>query len=223
MTLNKTLFFRWLRDLRLWLHEARVIIVGGLVAFVVLAFGFCPAWYGVDSFRIGGWFLQIAGILLALDSLRDLRVYFGHPPLRTALWAWFKRMPRCRRSAIMDMKAGSLNLSGMRAKLDLWATDKPEESLENRVELILRNLEYLREDQQEHSQSLERIKIALHEQETETAKKRELLERDIRADLESLHTGDFLRAFVGIFWLAVGTSMSSLAPELAQLGYCLLS
>jgi len=54
-----------------------------------------------------------------------------------------------------------------------------------------------------------------HEQhKNKVAEQTKRLEEDIRYELETLHTSDLLTSLIGLVWLTVGITMSTMAPEL---------
>ena len=211
MKLIKRLF-AWLKRFWNWLGEGKAVFIGLLVLVPVL---FYPdTWRSEDSIRIAGYLLQIAGMILAIIGLLNIRKHFGLEPLWQVLVDWLKRFPKWRRDLGIVAEKGEVDLVGFNSHFDAWAPDMPEQPIEKRIEEIVNNLEQLRAGQREHHSLLVTMRSNLEKHKIIVAEENEKTKMEIQEDLETLHTGGIITALAGLVWLTVGISMSTMDEEL---------
>lgn len=186
--------------------------------FVILAavlLGFVT-WRSEDGIRVAGYGLQLMGMIFAVRGLLAVREHFGLPLLRHLLLRWVKRFPKWRRSVVTGAGTAHIAMTGMKARAEVWTPDDPEKPIEQRVDGIIRNLDRIRIEQSEHAQLIDELKDAHEEHKHKLAEDNRTMKEDILSDLESLHTNDIITSLVGLVWLTIGITMSTLAPELSK-------
>jgi hypothetical protein len=206
---------RWLIDVWRWLAEAKLIFMGTLVVLIVTLFGFV-AWRSEESIRIAGYSLQFMGMIFAVRGLLKVREHFGQPLLRQLAFQWLKRFPRWKRNVVIGVGTAHLGMAGIKGRAEAWNPDDPEKPIEQRIEAIIKNLDRVREEQRKHTHSIDKLKESHEEHKKQVAEEQNNMKKTIRSDLESLHTSDLITSLVGLVWLTVGITMSTLAPELSQ-------
>ena len=187
--------------------------MGILVVLAATLFGFVT-WHSDESIRVAGYSLQFIGMIFAIRGLLGIREHFGQPLLRQLVFQWVKRFPRWRRNVVVGLGAGHIAMAGMKARSEVWTPDDPETSIEGRIEAIIKNLDRLREEQRKHAHSIDELKDSHEEHKKQVTEEQNSMKKTIRSDLESLHTSDLITSLVGLVWLTVGITMSTLAPEL---------
>ena len=70
--------------------------------------------------------------------------------------------------------------------------------------------------QHEHTNSIDELKQSHEEHKKKVAEQAKKIENEIHSELELLHTGDLITSVVGLVWLTVGITMSTMAPEIYQ-------
>lgn len=187
-------------------------------ALVVLAVTFCGfvAWHSEESIRIAGYSLQFMGMIFAVRGLLKIREHFGHPLLRQLVFQWLKRFPRWKRNVVTGVGTAHARMAGMKGRAEIWDPDDPKKPIEKRIEAIIKNLDRVRGEQREHAHSIDKLKESHEEHKKQVAEEQNNMKETIRSDLESLHTSDLITSLVGLVWLTVGITLSTLAPELSQ-------
>ena len=189
--------------------------MGVLVVFAAILFGFIT-WHSEESIRVAGYSLQLIGMIFAIRGLLGIREHFEQPLLRQLLFQWVKRFPKWKRNVVIGVGTGHMRIAGMKARAEVWTPDDPQKPLEKRIEAIIRNLDRIREEQREHARSIDELKDSHNEHKKQVAEEQNNIKEKIRSDLESLHTSDLITSLVGLVWLTVGITMSTLAPELSK-------
>ncbi len=196
-----------------WIAEANPMIVCFLVILAALLLGLFT-WSSEISIRASGYVLQLIGMVFAVRGLLSVRAHFGQPLLRVLLMNWFKRFPRWKRNVVVGVGTANLAVVGMKARAEVWTPDDPSKSIEERIAGLVKNLERIREGQRQHLNLIDDLSESQKEHKKETEKRNKEIEKDIRSDLEVLHTGDLIVSLVGLIWLTVGITLSTLAPEI---------
>lgn len=205
--------WQWIVRLQHWLAEAKAIFLCLLVILAAIFFGFVT-WSSETSIKSAGYGLQIIGMIFAIRGLLSIRAHFDQPLLRTIFIDWLKRFPKWRQDVAIDVGTAEMTAAGMKARGEVWAPDNPENSIEKRVEALVKNLDRVRKDQREQSEHIDNLQDSHEKHKKEVAAQSKKIEEDIRSDLESLHTKDIVVSLVGLVWLTVGISLSTMAPEL---------
>ncbi|MGH9438614.1 MAG: hypothetical protein ACRD22_12165 [Terriglobia bacterium] len=207
---------QWIKALGIWIYEAKLALLWLLVIAVAVYLG-CIVWHREVAIRVAGYSLQLLGMILTINSLLRIRIYFGRPDLRTLFVIWIKNFPKWKRRYISVADGGHFNVKlGVAAAAKSWTPDNPDQSLEKRIEGILRNLNRINEIQNGHAMKISTLQAALEEHRLITAEETHNSEKRMRSDLESLHMSDWTISLIGLIWLTVGITMSTMAPELYQ-------
>lgn len=206
---------RWLIDVWRWLGESKLVFMGILVVLAATLFGFVT-WHSEGSIRVAGYSLQLIGMIFAVRGLLGIREHFGQPLLRRLVLQWVKRFPRWKRDVVVNVGAGHLTMAGMKARAEVWTPDDSEKPVEQRIEAVIKNLGRIREEQREQANSIAELKYRHAEHKEQVAEDQNNIKETIRSDLESLHTSDLITSLVGLLWLTLGITMSTLAPELSK-------
>jgi len=184
-----------------------------IVAAVILGF---VTWSSEISIRFAGYTLQFVGMIFAIRGLLGIRAHFGQPLLSELLVDWIKRFPKLRKKVVIGVGTAHLSLAGMKARAVVWSPDDPEKPIEQRIEYIVRNLDRVRDEQRNHAKSIDDLADNHEEHKKAITERTKKVEKDIRTELESLHTSDLITSLVGLVWLTVGITMSTMAPEIYQ-------
>jgi hypothetical protein len=186
-----------------------------LVVATAVILGFVT-WHSEVSIRSAGYALQLIGMIFAISGLLGIRTHFRQPLLRELLFSWFKRFPKWKRSVVISAGTVHATSAGMRARVEVWTPDDPSQPIEKRIENICKNLERIREEQREHAKLIDEVRDSHKEHKKKITEDSKKMVEEIRSDLEALHTSDLLNSLVGLLWLTIGITMSTMAPELFQ-------
>jgi len=184
-----------------------------LVISAAVIIGFVT-WQSESSIRSSGYLLQFIGMVFAIRGLLGIREHFGQPLLRKLLINWFKRFPKLKRNVVVGVAAANIAIMSGKARAEVWNPDDPEKPLEERIEKIIRNVERIRCEQRTQSELIDKLEDSHEEHKKKITEQTKKMKEDIRSDFESLHTNDLITSLVGLVWILVGISMSTMAPEL---------
>ncbi|MEJ2060477.1 MAG: hypothetical protein P8Y64_08320 [Gammaproteobacteria bacterium] len=205
--------WQWLVEIWRWLVEAKLVFMCILVITASVSLGM-GRWHSEFSIRSAGWGLQIIGMIFAARGLLNIRVHFGKPMLSKLLFAWIKRFPKYKRSIVVSPSVAHMMSLGMTARAEVWHPDDKNMPIAKRVDVINRNLEIIRIEQREQAKLIDELKDSHEQYKGVMAERTNKMEEDIRSDIESLYTSDLITSLVGLVWLTVGITMSTMAPEL---------
>ena len=204
----------WLVELRRWLAEGKVVLMGFLVLVAVVLLG-CFAWRSETSIRLTGYALQLLGMAFAIRGLLLVRVHFRQPGLTRLFVQWLRRFPKWKRDTTILVGTARITMSGGRPRVEVWYSDDSSLPVEKRLEGIVGNLERLRREQRGYEELVDNLRNDHEEHKKSVIERNENLEKSIRTDVETVHTSDLITSLVGLLWLTVGITMSTLAPELS--------
>ena len=206
---------RWFGNLWGWLVEAwhfwLFLFLSLLVILVVVLMGRSEL-----AFRVAGMLLQLLGVLTILIGIRETRKLFGRPSLAFMLRGWFRRFPRFKprvyeATGFAEVPRPTVNGWGY-----TFSTTSPDATLEQRIELLEKRSEYLRNKVDEVRRELEQEvqKVISSVNEEQSARITE--DRQILARLEATETGGLHISAMGAVWIFFGIVLSSLPSELAR-------
>ena len=184
-----------------------------ITAAVVLGF---YTWRSEVSIRSAGYLLQLIGMIFAIRGLLSIRAHFGQTLLRKIFLNWLKQFPKWKRNFVLEINSADSASVGTKLSLEIWTPDNSEQPVEKRIEGIVKNLERIRTEQHEHTNSIDELKQSHEEHKKKVAEQAKKIENEIHSELELLHTGDLITSVVGLVWLTVGITMSTMAPEFYQ-------
>jgi hypothetical protein len=196
-----------------WLAEARLAILCITILIYFGLFGFYknPT---EQSIRISGYILQLLGMIFAIRGLLKIRIFFGQPSLKILPVTWLRSFPNWEKPPFRAVMNGVSSIAGLTAHIEGVSPDNPKATLEERFEVVLRNLNDLREIQKTHSSQIEKI-ILNHNSFVESQKKElQKIKAEMNVRIEEAQTNDILVSLVGLIWLTFGITMSTLSNEL---------
>jgi hypothetical protein len=161
------------------------------------------------------------GMIFAVRGLLRVRAHFGQPPLRRLCLEWFKRFPKWKKGVSIGVGAGTVGVAGLKARLEIWTPDKKNQPVEKRIEGIILNVNRLREAQAKQEEFIDKLRESIESYQKKVAEDAKVMEGKLRSDLESLHTSDLITSLVGLVWLTVGISMSTMSKEICKWAQCI--
>jgi len=205
----------WVLEIWRWLAEGEIVFMCLLVIASAIALVFCT-WRSEVSIRLAGYVLQLIGMIFAIRGLLSIRTHFGQTLLRKIFLNWLKRFPKWKRNVVLELNSANIASAGMKSGAEVWTPDNSKQSVEKRIEGIVKNLERIRTVQHEHTNSIDELKQSHEEHKKKVAEQAKKIENEIHSELELLHTGDLITSVVGLVWLTVGITMSTMTPEIYQ-------
>jgi len=212
-------FCVWVKRVCCWFVSDKDILAAIICFFVILDSLYLGFFVLADeySIKIIGYFLQLVGMLATIQILLDIRCrVLKKAPLYQHLYQhfsnWFSSFPKWRNSVILDVDS-SINAcySADIAWSIGWSKDNPESTIEERVDLIVKNLKWLKETNYkfhtELKSSLDNLKKI---QEDGDAK----IESKIKTTLDDIHINGLIEYLACLVWLLVGMTMATFAEEI---------
>jgi hypothetical protein len=204
-----------------WTKRTKIVVALGVIGIVAAsAAAFCPWWRTEFSIRLAGYLLQLVALAFAVSVLLRIRAHFFGKMLRKTLHVWFRSWWRQRpwkRKAVVGGSEGQLAVTGCSARLEVWTRDNPEHSVEKRINAIINNLERLREADRKLCEGIDRLQDELDAYKKESRSEINDVESRIQRVRAAFHTGDWAGSFLGLLYLMVGVTFSTMAPELLAL------
>ena len=212
MFINRS--YKWIAEIWHWLVKDNIVLMGFLILLLSVILSLYT-WCNESSIRWGGYLLQFLGMVIAIHILHEVRKHFKLPSFRQTFFNWAKRFPKWKKNIVIGAGSAEIAVMGMKAQCEVWTPDDPDISIEKRIERILKNLDRIRKEQSEHGRSIEDLKKSLEGHKKKVAEENKKLRDKFQSDLESLHASDILTSLVGLVWLMVGITLSSMAAEIA--------
>lgn len=205
--------FRWIIEIWGWLAEGKILFMCILIIVSALTLSL-GTWRSETSIKTAGFILQVLGMIFAIRGLLRLRSHFGQPHLRRLFIVWLKRFPKLKRSIVVEgVGTAHVAVCGMMARAEVWTPDNPDQTMEKRLEGINRNLDRIRKELGDHANSINELRESQDKQRHKMTEHIKNIEEKLRFDMETLHTSDLLVSIVGLVWLTIGITMSTMAPE----------
>ncbi len=209
-------FKYWFGSLLDWLAEGQIVWNFLFISLTVVVY-MAVSGGSELSLRIAGMVFQILGILSVFKGIQETRELFGHPGLTSMLLQWFRRRPR--------FKQRTFEASGLTASITMSASGRGYMSanaaldapLENRVEVLEKNLEHLRQQLYEMRGELEQEIRKSTESLQEEKNTRAEEDRKVLSKLETTETGGLHVSAMGALWILFGTICGSIPRELSML------
>ena len=205
----------WSKEFIKWLAEANVATMCILIILATFLLGF-STWTSEVSIRSSGYALQLVGMLFAIRGLLGVRRHFKQTPFLSLTSDWLKRFPKWKRdveitfgTAIAKSTAGSLQTQN-------WSPDDIEAPIEERINKLVHNVESLRGIQLSHFSSINQLQLDHEAHKNEVKENAKELKSNIHKEQEAFHTNDLITSLVGLIWLTIGITMSTLAPEILK-------
>lgn len=198
-----------------WITGEKTAFMG--VAGIAASFLTILAYPTPKTVRISGYFLQLAGMLITMHGLVALRKYFKLSPFYKLFISWLKRCPARKKHYVKASGTSTVATSILEAKGHVWTPDHPELSLEKRMTAMDKNQERLKEDLNTQEQQINALKKNFAENKIQTKKDVEDIDQKYHRTLKDIHLTGMLVYLVGLIWLTIGISLSSLSPEIIAL------
>jgi len=203
---------RFLRARWSWLMEEWVVwlTIAVLLAAVVVAF-----WPEMTEprVRITGWALELFGLGTVAWGIRETRRQFGRPDIFANFRAWWARRPKLRH----HVAAGAMHGSGgaiASATGYLSHGTPPNPTLEDRIVALEANLQGVNEHVDQVQREFHKEVVARDEALSSERQAREKEDTEIKQKLESVETGGLDVSMMGVVWLAIGLTFSTIPNEL---------
>ncbi|MDG1276928.1 MAG: hypothetical protein P8O16_06565 [Algoriphagus sp.] len=191
-----------------WLFETYEIIIILIPTILIISYG---TELGAEGIALCGGIMQVGGALYGILIYSDLRQYFSKPTLWKLLKSWVKRCPFLKKdiTVMAGNVVGSMSIGS--AKALVWSSDDPNLPLEERINRMIRNHNYLRInlDLAEETISKQNLAITGRIEKLESTLSSEISQ--VNSKLESIHTEDFLWALTGLLYILIGTVFSNFA------------
>lgn len=148
-------------------------------------------------------------------AIKETRELFGRPSLTFLLRQWFRRRPRLRPHTF-EASGGAIS-PGQTAsgQFDTLMNTNPNAPLEQRVELLEKNIKHLRrridEAQRELEGEVQKVTDSINEEKST----RMTEDQKVLLRLEATETGGLHISAMGAIWIFFGILLSSLPKELS--------
>ena len=207
---------RFIQTVARWLAAASLLWLLLAVLAAALFGAFWPA-PSERSVRVAGWVLELCGLFTVAWGLRETRRHFDRPSLPSIALEWWNRRPRIRSTVVTGSALVSLGAATASVRGYGWHETSANSTVEDRVLALEANVKDINE----------RVNTALHELDQEVRarsedmklerSKRETAIEEVHRKLETAETGGLHISVVGVVWLAVGLTMSTIPVELIAL------
>ena len=162
-----------------------------------------------------GLILQLIGIWTVWSDLTATARSFDRPTIVQSSLRWLRALLGLT-VAVDDVRASGTNTVSGSVYMKVRKTIRPEDPIENRVAVLEALVAQIDGD-------LDTVISGLQRRATETrkaieaeAEKRRLSLETLERKLERAVLGNFSKLAFGVFWLAVGVVIATMAPEIAQ-------
>lgn len=196
-----------------WLIEPYIAWIGLGILVIAIVIAFCLIGSEI-AIRVTGLVLETLSIGVIIVGIFKTRKFFGHKSLWDLTRSWIKRFPPWRRKIVFGVGAGHLGTFDGRAHIRQWATIKPEDSLEQRIDALSRNIGFLRDEfdgvRKEFYDHMRSYKETIASE----REAREQLGSKLSNQLEKALTDGLYWSIVSVAWLLAGIVMSTMSVEL---------
>lgn len=183
-----------------------------LTFIAAVGVGVLASWNVSEVIRAGGVGCQVIGITCVALGLENTRRIFGRHPASELVRRWFREVFGKPRSVVLEPHSAVHGHTSAGAKLSIWANAGPSASLEDRVYIIERNLDSLRQEVQEDKTYLQERIEKLRSDLKQESNARQEQSKEIKQSLEESVIGGIHLEATGLTALIVGT-LSAGIPE----------
>ncbi|EGV28058.1 hypothetical protein ThidrDRAFT_4154 [Thiorhodococcus drewsii AZ1] len=213
--MRKCKLHAWLIRLQHWLAEAKLICDALFVSFCLLLPVF--VFHNNPSILCSGYLFQLFGIVVAIKSLLSVRGYFNQRPIHEILWAWIKRFPKWNNHICTEAPSLPLPIGLGKPSFYQWYELDPKKTIEERVEILAKNLDLIRDLQKKQDSLVSRLEINYENNKQETLNQFRQVKSDVYADFQDLHTSDLFASVIGLVWVAIGITMSTFSHQISKI------
>lgn len=204
---------QWLRRVLWWCMHPRLALVA---ACVVALFLWIPFFLFETelSVRSSGLVLQWLGLLTAAIGIRDTRRLFGRPTFLESVRNWFSSFPRFGPRTV-TVKGDGISLTAtVEGKAHIWRGSGANPTIQSRLNAVEENLLSLKQRLEELEGSTKQQANELREKLENERSTRMDEDRKLYTTIESASADGLNLAAVGVVWLAVGITLTTLPNEL---------
>jgi hypothetical protein len=166
--------------------------------------------------RYTGLFLQLLGIGTVIWGISETRAFFGLPSFADKTKSWLRRVFSFRKNYVLTADSGIVSTRFDKARGYKPYTPEPNSTIEARVELLERNIEFIHErisrNEKEMDKEFRNVEEALKKEE----QARLLAEKACHEKLLAMGTGGVHISFIGACFLIIGVILSTAGIEIAE-------
>lgn len=207
----------WFKDLIYWVLSLKFFVILFLISIIpiVLIIIYPQEIY----FLFTGYVLQLCGMILTIDGLLRLRLYFNKPRLKDIFVHRFKQFPFPKlknKSVEVTAETGRVVARPLTAKTEAWASDYPELSIEERFERLLQNVVRLKEQQSSLEKDLSNLNNSFNKHVKQIHNQNKHQEDRLKKFVESAHINDIHISLIGLFLITIGLFLN-MVPSISKI------
>ncbi len=204
-----------IKETFIWLWDGKIYLFGILV--IGLSIYSCIFISTSEpSIRITGYLLQMLGMASAIKGLLSIRQYFQLKTYPKIFSDWFSKHPKWKKHLVINVGTSEITFAGMRARAEVWTPDHLDYPIEKRIEGIVKNIDRMRAEQSKQSGDIDKLTDSYEEQSKIISKMPKEVKSEINSNLKDLHTTDLSISLIGLVFLIVGITLSTLSPEISK-------
>lgn len=208
----------WIRRKFAWAKQNPLFWLNILLAVITLLV--VKIWQWPESvglatdfvFRLWGMLLQFVGVLTVWLDLVGSARKFGKGRLFANTWIWLRSFFSS--GVVVGAVGASLSLMSGRARGTVRRKLDPNDSVERRLAALEANIAYIDADLSSAYREIDQRATQLNKKVEEIQDKNNQSINELKTSLEDAAVGNFTKLVFGVVWLAIGTMISTLAPEL---------
>lgn len=168
------------------------------------------------AIRLAGLGLQLLGILTAVWGIVETWKYFqlGDPLGR--IKDWFRRCPLRKLPPITGGMTVTEQADSLAARAFTWWEPKPQAPLEERLQILEKNIPLLNERITNTQRELEFAIAKLQQQAGQATALAQQVEHQLSKKIADFGTGSLHISAIGAFWLFVGSIMGTASQEILR-------
>lgn len=210
---------RFIQAYLAWLWQPSYVwltlLGGAVVPLAVLIW-----WPDATVIRYAGLGLQLLGIGTVWWGIRETRKLFEHPGFWAQAGAWLRRRPPYSKRVYGEGVGATAVMTGG-ARGQVWSNAKLDASVEDRLGVLEKNLERVREGLEQMRSTIDSKSNELDAAITKEKLAREGADREFQETLRAAKTGGLHITAMGAWWLLVGVTMGTIPNDIANIGEAL--
>lgn len=205
-----------IKEIIKWALELKYIYLS--MGIVLLSFSIFYFVNSSENFvRLTGLILQLLGICTVIWGISATRAFFGLPSFANKLKSWASRCPIRSRKEILGVADLCLPHLLMNATGFSSNTSTPSASLDERIDAIEKNINFLHQSLSQLKSDLNHNLNDIKNEVKAEANIREADDKSIREMLEAFGTGGIHISAIGAVCLFLGVIFSTAASEIAAI------
>lgn len=198
-----------------WIAKGEIVFCFVLVILAALSWVFVLQ--TEPAIRWAGYVLQLFGMALAIQGLLNIWKYFRQPKLRTIFIRWLKQFPSWNKGQTISADEMFRNQNEFYpGRVEAWRPDKPDQSPEDRIDAIVKNLDWVRIELGKLQIVQSNLSESHESHKKQVSEEIKVTKDEVNSKLESSQTSDLLPSLVGLVWLTVGITLSTFSPDLCK-------